>query len=291
MKSNVFIASSREAEPVATAIQAKLARVAECTPWTAGVFGLSEQALQSLAKALHSSDFGIFVFAPDDLVESRSQLLSAPRDNVIYEAGMFAGHFGFGRCFIAVPDGVDVKVPSDLNGITLGYYEQRRDKNLEAAVNVFCSQVDAKMLQLGPWHCPEHDHFFKLMAQYECAEWIDDIDNRVRVKMRISDEMVAFCKSNRANKRSLVAKHQTGAYVALAAAILVQPESADVSALLEVRQRLLPTGVAQHKMLDAVLALQAGKLLHGEDLGRLRRWLETFPNQDASFTTRVAALK
>jgi predicted nucleotide-binding protein len=78
-----------------------------------------------------------FVFAADDLVESRNQLLTAPRDNVIYEAGMFAGHLAFNRCFVAVPQDVNVKVPSDLHGINLGTYEQRRDGNLQAAVNVF----------------------------------------------------------------------------------------------------------------------------------------------------------
>jgi predicted nucleotide-binding protein len=71
---------------------------------------------------------------------------------VIYEAGMFAGHLAFNRCFIAVPQGLNVKVPSDLHGINLGTYEQRRDGNLQAAVNVFCSEVASRMSQLGPWH-------------------------------------------------------------------------------------------------------------------------------------------
>src|SRR5580700_4229107 len=121
VKPTIFIGSSREAEPIATAIQAKLAPMVECMPWTSGVFGLSETTLSSLTAALHNSDFGIFVFAADDLVETRNQLLTAPRDNVIYEAGMFAGHLAFNRCFIALPQGVDVKVPTDLHGVNLGY--------------------------------------------------------------------------------------------------------------------------------------------------------------------------
>jgi predicted nucleotide-binding protein len=116
MKPAVFIGSSREAEPIATPIQAKLGWVAECTPWTSGVFDISEMTLASLTAALHNSDFGIFVFAEDDLVESRSQVLTAPRYNVIYETGMFAGHLGFNRCFIAerIPQLVDKRsLPRD----------------------------------------------------------------------------------------------------------------------------------------------------------------------------------
>lgn len=291
MKPTVFIGSSSEAEPIATAIQAKLGWVAECTPWTSGVFEISETTLSSLTAALGNSDFGIFVFAEDDLVESRSQLLTQPRDNVIFEAGMFAGHLGFNRCFIAVPQDANVKVLTDLQGLNLGHYEQRRDGNLQAAVNVFCSEVAVRMNRLGPWHCPDHDQFFKLMAQFECAEWIDDMDKRVSMKRRIADDMVAFSKVNRVNKRQLVSRHESGAYVALASAIVAQPEHGDQAALLEVRPRLVTRGMAQHKIVDAVEALRRSGKINAEELSNLRRWLESFPDQESTFTKRVAGLQ
>lgn len=291
MKPTVFIGSSREAEPIVTAIQAKLSRVAECTPWTSGVFGLSETALSSLTAALHNSDFGVFVFATDDLVQSRDQLLGAPRDNVIFEAGMFAGHLGFSRCFIVVPEGATLKVPTDLNGLILGEYEQRRDGNLQAAVNVFCSNVSVKINQLGPWHCPDHDQFFKLMAQFESAEWIDDGAKRVAMKKRIAEDMVAFSKVNRVNKRQIVARHESGAYIALASAIVAQPEPRDNLLLLEIRPRLVTRGTAQHKIFDAVETLQKGAKVNAEELATLRRWLEGFPDQEPGFAARVASLR
>ncbi len=291
MKPTLFIGSSREAEPIATAIQAKLASVAECTPWTSGVFGLSETTLSSLTSTLHNSDFGVFVFAGDDLVESRNHLLTAPRDNVIYEAGMFAGHLAFNRCFIALPHGADIKVPTDLHGVNLGYYERRYDGNLQAAVNVFSSDVASRIKKLGPWHCPDHDRFFKLMTQFECADWIENVDKRVSTKTLIADDMVAFCKANRVNKRQLGSRHESGAYVALASAIIAQPENGDHVVLMEIRPRLVAAGVAQHRIVGAVDALHRSGKINTEELRNLRGWLEGFPDQESTFTKRVAGLR
>jgi predicted nucleotide-binding protein len=71
MKPRIFIGSSGEARKYAAAIHASLMRVAECTVWTEGAFGLSEPTLQGLMRHLRNSDFGIFVFAPDDTTEMR----------------------------------------------------------------------------------------------------------------------------------------------------------------------------------------------------------------------------
>ena len=62
--------------------------------WTQGVFGLSESTIESLMKEVNTSEFGIFVFSPDDAVRMRGKLFSAPRDNVVYELGLFSGALG-----------------------------------------------------------------------------------------------------------------------------------------------------------------------------------------------------
>lgn len=86
-----------------------------------------------MIKNLRDSDYGVFVFAPDDVAIIKGEPLNIPRDNVVYEAGLFSGYLSPERCFIAVPRAVTVHVPSDLAGMTLGFYEDRTDGNDEAA--------------------------------------------------------------------------------------------------------------------------------------------------------------
>ena len=142
-KPTLFVGSSVEALAVAYAIQENLQHDAEVTVWPQGVFALSRTAMQSLAQVLEKSDFGIFVFAPDDQVRLRKRALGAVRDNVIFELGLFAGRLGVDRSFIVIPaGGKELHVPTDLTGVTPGTYEPRRkDGNLQAALGPFCNQV------------------------------------------------------------------------------------------------------------------------------------------------------
>lgn len=139
----MFVGSSVEALAAAYAIQENLQHDAEVTVWPQGVFGLSKTAMQSLAQALAKSEFGIFVFAPDDRVRLRKRTFRVVRDNVIFELGLFVGRLGVDCCFIVIPaDGKELHVPTDLTGVTPGTYEPgRRDGNLQAALGPFCNRV------------------------------------------------------------------------------------------------------------------------------------------------------
>lgn len=150
MKPKVFIGSSREGLPIANAIHTNLTRQAECTVWANGVFQLSANTLSDLIRVLRDSDFGIFIFSPDDLTIMRDALNSAVRDNVIFELGLFIGRLGAERCFFLVPeDSADLRLPSDLAGITPGVYESgRSDGNWMAALNPACMQITLQMDKL-----------------------------------------------------------------------------------------------------------------------------------------------
>jgi predicted nucleotide-binding protein len=177
MKPKLFIGSSTEGKNVAEAIHAVLQREAECTVWTEGVFQLSESSLQSLMRQVHTSEFGVFVFSPDDAVRTRGTLFSVPRDNVIYELGLFSGALGPERCFFLTPLDTEIHLPSDLLGMTAGWYERgRRDENMEAAVAPFCTKVRQKIrdLPLGASFLhPGHSARFstvEVSPQYTTAE-------------------------------------------------------------------------------------------------------------------------
>jgi len=143
MKPRMFIASSSDNLELAHAAQEGLEHEVEATVWSQGVFNLSKTAMSSLLDQVGESDFGLFVFAPSDVVTINDTAKPVVRDNVVFELGLFIGRLGLERCFILTPRGVDdLHLPTDLTGITTASYEPaRQDKNLVAALGPACSKI------------------------------------------------------------------------------------------------------------------------------------------------------
>ena len=144
MKPKIFIASSVEGLNVAYAIQELLEYDAEVTVWDQDVFQLSSNTLDDLIDALSKTDFGIFVFTPDDTLRiGEGEEYQSVRDNVIFELGIFMGHLRKQRCFIVSPRTQDpFHIPTDLLGVTQATYEPNRDdSNLSAALGPACNQI------------------------------------------------------------------------------------------------------------------------------------------------------
>jgi hypothetical protein len=152
MKPRLFIGSSSENLEVAYAVQENLEAVAEVTVWIQGVFNPSRYNLESLADALFETDFGVFVFAPNDVTSMRGQERATVRDNVVFELGMFVGRLGRERCFILVPraESANLHLPSDLLGLSPAAYDANRtDGNVRAALGPACSAISRSVAQLG----------------------------------------------------------------------------------------------------------------------------------------------
>lgn len=134
----VFVASSGEAERLAQAIQQNL-KGAEVTLWTQDAFRIGQNIIDELSRNLQRSDFGVFIFAPDDIVMIRGQKQQTVRDNVVLELGMFIGRLGKERCFVIRPKGPDMRLPTDLLGfITARYDRERALREPAAALGEAC---------------------------------------------------------------------------------------------------------------------------------------------------------
>ena len=150
MKPKVFVASSVEGLDIAYPLQVNLQHDADITVWSQGVFSLSVTPLDSITEALNSSDFGIFVFSPDDETKMRGNFTDTVRDNVIFELGLFIGKLGKRRCFIVMPDNVNLHIPTDLVGVTLAKYSGERDKSeIAAALGPACHEIRNAMRLQG----------------------------------------------------------------------------------------------------------------------------------------------
>jgi predicted nucleotide-binding protein len=140
-----------EALPIARAVQVELDHdPVIVTTWTNAVFGASQTALDSLEAQLVQTDFAVVVLSPDDTISSRGRRRAGPRDNVIFELGLFAGALGRGRTFMLIERGADLKLPSDLVGITPITYKPGGSDTLSARIAPACEELRRAILSLGP---------------------------------------------------------------------------------------------------------------------------------------------
>lgn len=148
----VFIGSSSEALPIADAIAANLRRAGVTVrPWThPGVFNASHFPMEDLEAQLNSADFAVLVCHKDDVVTSRGKRRHAPRDNVVFELGLFMGAITRPRTFLAKPKGVDVKIPTDLLGMTCLEYPEDLSHDIHRKLRSTCTALRDAVASQGP---------------------------------------------------------------------------------------------------------------------------------------------
>jgi predicted nucleotide-binding protein len=115
----LFIGSSKEHLTIAEALAAGVPKdIASVTLWSDGVFGASKFPIEDLETQIGIADFAVLVVGPDDRVISRGSESDAPRDNVVFELGLFMGALSRSRTFLLAPRGHKIKIPTDLLGLT-----------------------------------------------------------------------------------------------------------------------------------------------------------------------------
>jgi hypothetical protein len=99
----------------------------EPVPWTAYWTGGS-YTFEHLENLVSSTDAAIFFWTADDRTWYRGTERHEPRDNLVFEAGLFFAAHGRKRAQLLLPtyapsDHRKVAIPSDLHGLTVTYYQ------------------------------------------------------------------------------------------------------------------------------------------------------------------------
>src|SRR6187551_2932243 len=121
-KPRIFLGSSGQQASLLEAITQGLEDIADVEPWTT-TFNPGRSTLDRLVELSQEVDFAAFVFAQDDwtTTDASQSGQASPRDNVVFEAGLFGGALGIRRTFILHANGA--KLPTDLLGLTSIRYD------------------------------------------------------------------------------------------------------------------------------------------------------------------------
>jgi predicted nucleotide-binding protein with TIR-like domain len=123
-KPRIFLGSSGKQAKLLQALTRGLEDVAQVEPWTTS-FNPGTTTLERLVELTREVDFAAFVFGEDDWTTvgastagppSPDSGQASPRDNVVFEAGLFGGVLGMRRTFILHANGS--KLPTDFLGLT-----------------------------------------------------------------------------------------------------------------------------------------------------------------------------
>jgi predicted nucleotide-binding protein len=137
----LFIISSSEAIAVAEELRRQLEHDVFSTVWNNGVFFAGGYPLEALEKAVSESDFAIAIAQPDDVVRSRKKMQPTLRDNVLFELGLFMGKLTRHRAILIHPKVRNLKIPSDLHGLTLLSYRPDSPPDLADRLKPVCDDI------------------------------------------------------------------------------------------------------------------------------------------------------
>lgn len=141
MKTQMFIGSSSESLMYAYGLQTQLQAKVDVTLWNQGFFALNASYMDSLIGGLKNSDFGVFIFTPNDILTIREENLASVRDNVLFEFGLFLGGLGKERVFFVMPKNQsNLRLPTDLLGIATVTFDDSRS-DIEAALGPACFKI------------------------------------------------------------------------------------------------------------------------------------------------------
>lgn len=154
----VFLGSSGEqrklVEWLVRFIGENFAGKIEPIPWTSSWTG-GEFLLENLLTFIETTDASILFWTPDDKTDYRGKTRHEPRDNLVFEAGLFMAIHGRNRTRIVIPTFASgdarsaAAAPTDLQGLT--YHSFHWNDNLHASgLAAVAREICEDLLRLGP---------------------------------------------------------------------------------------------------------------------------------------------
>lgn len=202
MKPRIFIGSSTEGLEIANRIKTFFSPDYECFIWNDGIFQCNESFLDTLVKSASLFDFGFMVFSADDKSVVRDENFESPRDNILFEYGLFLGRVGLDRAFVIAEN--TAKIPTDMLGITQTRYDveiNRQGKkvatnSLEVGLEKLKKQIDEN-LHLG--HLGLLPSTVIAISYFEgfvklAAEWIVDSTPNLELEGKKYNEGILYIK-------------------------------------------------------------------------------------------------
>jgi len=145
----LFLISSSEAKSIAYGVRAGLEHDVFSKVWDDGVFFAGGYPLEALELQVAEADFAVAIAEADDVTKSRGVKAPTVRDNVLFELGLFMGKLTRYRTILVHPKIKNLKLPSDLHGLTLVPYEPGDDATLAVRLTPVCDQIRALVKKLG----------------------------------------------------------------------------------------------------------------------------------------------
>ena len=145
----VFIGSSNERRSLMTEIAAHVGANSHTSlRWTdAAAFPGGAVSFDRLLELPSLVDAAVFVFSDEDKTWYRGQEIPSPRDNVVFEYGLFVGRLGPGRVVI-IREGKPVH-PTDLSGLIYIAYDRSNPADAEVQFRHWLNQVSARLGRSG----------------------------------------------------------------------------------------------------------------------------------------------
>jgi len=149
---SVFVASSSEglelARQVRLFLQRELGDLGTVQLWP-DAFEPGQTTIEDLERAIIDHDFAVVILTADDMSKVRTVEQPSPRDNLIFELGLFTAGLGRDRTSAWTARGIDIKLPSDIAGVarvTFDNTDGSRDCSLQRA----CIELAHRMRKKGP---------------------------------------------------------------------------------------------------------------------------------------------
>lgn len=146
----IFIGSTSEKIELAKALKLQLGdRDLQAKLWSQGTtFTYNKATLDGLIDIAKDSDFACFFIDAEDIAIVRGETKNIPRDNVIFEIGLFMGELGRDRVFIIMNRNVKIDKPSDFDGLNFMKYTLANNNIRDSIDNVAIEIID-KIKQLS----------------------------------------------------------------------------------------------------------------------------------------------